>query len=153
MYYYYSQGASTGWPSGYPARLRGLAFLGGTMANITARFFTVPARFNGRIVARLHTPSRSIWAWRAPRAGQLPSAPCLFVPLKSQHTAARLASAAAALGWRAWVKPGRKCAVYQALPLSQSMPPWACKVELPAGVTAAAARARLAAAYRAAPAA
>ncbi len=75
------------------------------------------------------------------------------MPLKSQRTAARLASVAAALGWRAWVKPGSKCAVYQALPLSQSMPPWACKVELPSGVSAAAARARLAAAYRAAPAA
>ena len=119
------------------------------MANIAARFFMVPARFNGRIVARLHTPSQSIWAWRAPKAGQLPSAPCIFVPLKSQHTAARLAHAAAALGWRAWVKPGSKCAVYQAIPLSAQVPPWACKVELPAGVSAAAARARLGAAYRA----
>ena len=123
------------------------------MSASASRFFSVPARFNGRIVARLHTPSRSIWAWRAPRAGQLPSAPCLFVPLKSQHTAARLANAAASLGMRAWVKPGRRCAVWQFLPLSPVQPAWACKVELPAGVSAAAARARLAAAYRAVPAA
>ena len=137
---------------GFPA-LVGVWSPGGCpMSASASHFFSVPARFNGRIVARLHTPSHSIWAWRAPRAGQLPAAPCLFVPLKSQHTAARLASAAAALGWRAWVKPGHGCAVYQSLPLSQSMPPWACKVELPAGVTAAAARARLAAAFRAAPA-
>ena len=119
------------------------------MANIASRFFSVPARFNGAVVCRMHSPSRSIWAWRAPRAGQLPSAPCLFVPVKSQRTAQRLAHVAAALGFRAWVKPGSKCAVYQALPLSQSMPPWACKVQLPAGVTAAAARVALGKAYRA----
>jgi hypothetical protein len=53
------------------------------------------------------------------------------------------------LGFQAWVKPGYRCAVYQALPLAQSQPAWVCKVQLPAGVTAAAARARLGAAYRA----
>lgn len=137
-----------GRPLGHPARRWGLAFVGVTMAVSTSGFFSVPARFNGAVVCRLHAPSRSIWAWRAPRAGQRPSAPCLFVPLKSQGTANRLAQAAAALGYRAWVKPGRTCAVYQALPLSASLPPWACKVELPAGVTAAAARAALGHAYR-----
>ena len=143
------KGLAWGWPPGRLARFQVLAFTGVVMANIAARFFMVPARFNGRIVARLHASSRSIWAWRAPRAGQLPSAPCLFVPLQSQHTAARLAQVAMGLGFQAWVKPGYRCAVYQALPLSQSQPAWVCKVQLPAGVTAAAARARLGAAYRA----
>ena len=136
---------------GFPALVGGWSPGGCPMSASASRFFSVPARFNGRIVARLHASSRSIWAWRAPRAGQLPSAPCLFVPLQSQHTAARLAQVAMGLGFQAWVKPGYRCAVYQALPLSQSQPAWVCKVQLPAGVTAAAARARLAAAYRAAP--
>ena len=142
-------GLAWGLPTGRLARFQVLAFSGVYMANIAARFFMVPARFNGRIVARLHAASRSIWAWRAPKAGQLPSAPCLFIPLQSQRTANRLALVAMGLGFKAWVKPGYRCAVYQALPLSQSQPAWVCKVQLPSGVTAAAARARLGAAYRA----
>ena len=119
------------------------------MAVPSAGFFAVPARFSGQVVARVHRLSGSVWAWRAPRSGDLPSAPCLFVPLRSAPTAARLACAARGLGWRAWVKPGAACAVWASGPLAVATPPMAVKVELPAGVSAASARTALGRAFRA----
>lgn len=145
------KGVTWGCPPGHPAIVRGLAFVGVTMATFASRFFSVPARFDGAVVCRQHRQSRSVWAWRLPRAGQLLSAPCLFVPLASRSTATRLARAALGLGWRAWVKPGAACAVYQSGPLSAQVPPFVAKVELPVGISAAAARAALGQAYRAAP--
>lgn len=111
-------------------------------ASSSARFFAVPARFSGRVVVRLHR-SGSAWAWRAPGAGQSPAPACLFVPFRSPNSAARLARAAASLGWSAWVRPGPACAIYRAGPLAAAAPDFACKVVLPPGVTAAAARSSL----------
>lgn len=111
-------------------------------------FFSVPARFSGRVVARIHGATRSVWAWRAPRSGELPSPACLFVGFHSTNGAARLATAAARLGWRAWVKAGASCAVFATGPLAATAPPWACKVQLPPHLSATAARLALGAAAR-----
>ncbi|MEA3644058.1 MAG: hypothetical protein VBE63_29665, partial [Lamprobacter sp.] len=71
----------------------------------TAGFFSVPARFNGRILCRTNARG-SVWAWRAPAAGQLPSPACLFIPAQQRAQAQRLAQSAASLGWHAAVRNG-----------------------------------------------
>jgi len=109
-------------------------------------FFSVPARFNGRVVCRAGS-SGSVWAWRAPSAGQLPSPACLFLPAARQPKARAFALCAASLGWRVQVRPGSGCACWAAGPLAGSAPAWAVKVWLPAGLSAAAARAQLRAAW------
>lgn len=113
---------------------------------VPSRFFSVPARFNGRVVCRV-CASGAVWSWRAPRAGQHPSPRCLFLPAGFQGTARAFASCAASLGWQAEVKRGKACAVWQSGPLAGSVPAWACKVWLPAGLSASAARVQLRAAW------
>jgi hypothetical protein len=105
-------------------------------------FFSVPARFSGRVVCRVSARG-SVWAWRAPSAGQRPSPVCLFLPARFVGSARAFARCAALLGWRAQVRPGSACAVWAAGPLASSAPPWAVKVWLPAGLSAGAARAQL----------
>lgn len=111
-----------------------------------SRFFSVPARHNGRVVCRL-SGFGAVWAWRAPRSGQRPSPACLFFSAATLHGASGIQAAARVLGWCAWLKPGNACAVWSAGPLAAQCPPWACKVELPAGLSAAEAHAQLNAAY------
>jgi hypothetical protein len=108
-------------------------------------FSSVPARFVGRVVFRVHR-SGSVWARRAPRAGDRPPPACLFLPAASRGAALQLVACADFVGWSAEVKPAASCAVWRAGPLAAAAPPWACKVRLPAGVNAAGARAALAAA-------
>jgi hypothetical protein len=110
--------------------------------NIPPRFFSVAARINGRVVCRVCS-SGAVWAWRAPRAGQRPSPRCLFLPASWQGAARAYAVTAKSLGWRAIVKPGKACAVWQSGPLAASAPAWACKVWVPVGLSASVARAQL----------
>jgi hypothetical protein len=109
-------------------------------------FSSAPARFSGRVVYRVH-PRGSVWAWRAPRAGQRPSPRCLFLPASWQGAARAYAVTAKSLGWRAIVKPGKACAVWRTGPLAASAPAWACKVWVPVGLSASVARAQLRAAW------
>ncbi len=142
-------------PSLSPRSWRGLArfpprwvvgsWLWGCLMAVSA-FFSVPARFSGRVVCRLSL-SGSVWAWRAPSAGQRPSPACLFVPFSSQAPAVQLARAAASLGWSAAVRPGAGCACWASGPLVAVAPPFAVKVRLPSGVSAAQARASLRSAW------
>jgi hypothetical protein len=110
------------------------------------RFFSVPARHSGRVVARVSARG-AVWAWRAPSKGQRPSPACLFLPARHHGTARAFAICAGHLGWRAEVKPGSSCAVWRSGPLASSAPAWACKVRLPSGLSAGAARAQLRAAW------
>lgn len=107
-----------------------------------AGFFSVPARFNGRILCRANARG-SVWAWRAPSAGQLPSPACLFVPARQRAQALRFAQSAAALGWQASIREGSCFAVWQSGPLASVAPPLGVKVRLPPGVSASSARAQL----------
>ena len=115
-------------------------------ASPAPRFFSVPARFSGRVVARVHSRG-SVWAWRAPRKGERPSPACLFFRASSKGLALQLAACARFVGWVSEVRPGAACAVWAAGPLAGAAPAWACKIRLPAGVSAAAARAELRAAW------
>ena len=112
----------------------------------SSRFFSVPARFSGRVVCRANARG-SVWAWRAPSAGQRPSPACLFIPARGQGPAQAFAICAASLGWRVLVRRGAGCACWAAGPLASRCPPWAVKVWLPAGLSAGAARAQLRAAW------
>lgn len=74
-----------------------------------------------------------VWGFRACSAGCRPAPACLFVPfgcLGSASTWAR--SVSSSLGWRVWVRPGRRCAAA-----------FECKIALPSGLSASAARAAL----------
>lgn len=116
------------------------------MNSIASRFFSVPARFGGRVIARVSARG-AVWAWRAPRGGERPSPACLFLPARHVASAQTFAVCARHLGWVAEVKPGSACAVWATGPLASSAPAWACKVRLPADLSASAARAELRAAW------
>lgn len=105
-------------------------------------FASVPARIAGRVVFRVH-PRGSVWAVRIPRAGQLPPPACLFLPAPRLQLAQAFAALARGLGWRAQVRPGSGCAVWHSGPLAPQCPAYAVKVWLPAGLSAAQARAAL----------
>lgn len=107
-----------------------------------AGFFSVPARFNGRVLCRTNAHG-SIWAWRAPSASHRPSPACLFLPAHNQAQAQRWARAAAACGWPAVIRPGSGFAVWQNGPLASCTPPLGVKVRLPPGISASSARALL----------
>jgi hypothetical protein len=100
-------------------------------ASLFNRFFSVPARFSGRCVARIHSPTRSVWVWRAPSAGQRPSPACLFWPVGDMPSAAGLARAAGAMGLPALVKPASSCAVFSAGPMAGWAVGPVVKIELP----------------------
>lgn len=106
-------------------------------ASLADRFFSVPARFSGRCVARIHTATRSVWVWRAPRAGQRPSPACLFWPVADMAAASGLALAAGELGLPALVKPASSCAVFSSGPLVGFASGPVVKIELPPRSTAA----------------
>lgn len=69
-----------------------------------ARFFAVPARYNGRVICRVSARG-SVWAWRASAVGQRPSPACLFLPASSPARAKAFAVCAGSLGWQAVVRP------------------------------------------------
>ncbi len=100
-------------------------------ASLFNRFFSVPARFSGRCVARIHSPTHSVWVWRAPSAGQRPSPACLFWPVGDMPSAAGLARAAGALGLPALVKPASSCAVFSSGPMAGWVVGPVVKIELP----------------------
>ena len=129
----------------FPPRWVARSWLWGCLMAVSA-FFSVPARFSGRVVCRLGLGG-SVWAWRAPSSGQRPSPACLFVPFSSQVAAVRLARAAVSLGWSAVVRAGSGCACWASGPLAASAPAFAVKVRLPPGVSAAQARAALRSAW------
>lgn len=101
-------------------------------ASIANRFFSFPARFSGRCVARAHSATHSVWVWRAFRNGQCPSPACLFWPVSDMASASSLALAAGALGLPAVIKQGSSCAVFRNSPLASWAPGFAVKIELPA---------------------
>lgn len=109
-------------------------------ASVANRFFSVPARFSGRCVARVHSATRSVWVWRAPRAGQAPSPACLFWPVSDMAAASGLALAAGALGLSALVKAPSSCAVFSSGPLVGFASGPVVKIELPARQSAAVVR-------------
>jgi hypothetical protein len=75
---------------------------------------------------------RSFRATRsAPGSWSAPAAVC--VPFDSGALASMWARSVAALGWRVWVRRGRRC----------PGAPWECKVAVPAGLSASGARALL----------
>lgn len=119
---------------------------------LSSSFFSVPARFSGRVVCRVNARGQ-VWAWRAPRAGQRPGPACLFWPAGSAAQAKLWASAAARAGLVATVRPGSACACWSSGPLAAAAPPFAVKVELNPGQTAAAAKVAVKTAIRAARAA
>jgi len=74
-----------------------------------------------------------VWGFRAAGSGRRPAPAALFVPFLSWSAASSWArSVSSSLGWRVWVRPGRRCASA-----------FECKVALPADVSAGAARAAL----------
>jgi hypothetical protein len=89
--------------------------------------------WGGAVVLRV---SRSGWVWAfrvvrsAPGSWSAPA--CVCVPFESSVLASMWARSVAALGWRVWVRRGRRCG-----------PAWKCKVALPAGLSAGGARALL----------
>lgn len=113
---------------------------------MAASFCSVPARFSGRVVCRAHSRG-SVWALRMPRAGERVPPACLFLPASRLQLAQAFAALARGLGWRAEVRPGSVCAVWRAGPLAAVCPAFAVKIWLPAGVSAAQARAQLRAAW------
>jgi len=116
-----------------------LAGLGVVMSG----FVSVPSRRGAGVVARAGADG-VIWAWRAlpGGAGWSPAPACLFVPCSCFPSAAALARRAASLGWRAWVRRGTAGSpVWGACGLP--VPAFVAKVALPAGTSAAAARAAL----------
>jgi len=107
------------------------------------RFVSVPSRRGAGIVARAGSDGL-VWAWRSLPAGPgWHAAPaCLFVPAASWPAASALARRAAGLGLRVWVRSGDAGSpVFAACGLP--VPPFAVKVALPAGMSAAQARAAL----------
>jgi len=109
----------------------------------SSRFLSAPASYAGRVIFRQHRASGTVWAWRAHRRGDRPAPDCLFFPAISRGAAFRWAACAHFLGWSAAVRVGAGCAVWRTGPLAAAAPAWACKVVLPAGVSAAAGRAAL----------
>jgi len=73
-----------------------------------------------------------VWGLRTCKAGSRPAPACLFVPFSCLASASAWArSVSVSLpGWRVWVRRARRCASA-----------FECKVALPAGVSASAARA------------
>lgn len=100
-------------------------------ASVANRFFSFPARFSGRCVARVHSATHSVWVWRAFRNGQRPSPACLFWPVSDMASASGLALAAAALGLPAVIKPCSSCAVFTNSPCAEFGRALAVKIELP----------------------
>ncbi len=89
--------------------------------------------YGGAVVLRV---SRTgwVWAFRAPRQGLEPAPDCLCVPQRTGELAQLWAARVAReLGWRAWVRRARRCPGVE----------WECKVALPPGLSARAARERL----------
>lgn len=115
--------------------------------SFTSRFFAVPARFGGRVVARVHAGTHSVWAWRAPRAGDRVSPSCLFWPVSHPAAALSLARAAAGLGLPAVVKSSSACAVFATGPLAAWPACPVVKVSLPGGWSASRARRALVSAW------
>ncbi len=115
-------------------------------AHPQTRFFSVAARFSGRVVARA-SANGLVWAWRAARKGERPSPKCLFVPTRNAAHAAAVSACAAAKGYRVDVRPGHACAIYRSGPLAAAVPPLAVKIWLPPGLSASAARDQLRAAW------
>ena len=109
-------------------------------------FFSVAARFSGRVVCRVGARG-VVWAWRAPRAGERPSPACLFIGARTRSRASAYCAVARSLGWVAELRAGTGCAVWSSGPLAAGAPPFACKVRLPSGVSACAARSALRAAW------
>jgi hypothetical protein len=109
-------------------------------------FFSVPARHAGHVVARV-SASGSVWAWRAARKGERPSAACLFIPCRNPAHALAVAAVARSLRFRTDTRPGGACAVFRYGPLASSAPPLAVKVWLPPGVPVRSVRAELRAAW------
>jgi hypothetical protein len=105
------------------------------LAGLPTGFFSVPARFNGRVVCRV-SASGSVYAWRAPSANQRPSPRAVFLPASSEQAARRFALAAKAAGLSATYKPGTACACFRCGPLAAAAPAWATKVIIPAGYSA-----------------
>jgi hypothetical protein len=90
--------------------------------------------WGGSVVVRF---SRSGWAWvwRAPRSasGSWPAPSALCVPFPSRALAVAWArQVARLLGWRAWVRPAKRCATA-----------FEVKLALPVGLSARVARAKL----------
>ena len=88
--------------------------------------------FGAGVVLRV---SRSGWVWACRARSPLlnPAPACLFVPFASRSAACAWARAVAvSLGWRAWVRPARRCSsVFEV------------KLALPGGLSARSARAQL----------
>ncbi len=81
------------------------------------------------------------WAFRASAAGLRPAPACIFVPFSSHAQASAFArSVAVSSGWRVWLRSGSRCSCWAG---TSSEPAWAVKVALPAGLSAARARAYL----------
>ena len=108
--------------------------------SVSSGFFSVPARFGGHVIARVHAPTHSVWAWRAPRAGERVSPACLFWPVSHAHAASALARAAVSLGMSAVVKPASSCAVFATGPMAGWHSGPVVKVRLPGKTKAASAR-------------
>ena len=106
-------------------------------SSLSSRFFSFPARFAGRCVARVHRATHSVWVWRAPRAGDRPSPACIFFPCRDQYSASALAQLARVRGLRATVKAADACAVFCAGPLAGRAHGPVCKVEIPPHLAAA----------------
>ncbi|CAK0740883.1 hypothetical protein CCP4SC76_1070006 [Gammaproteobacteria bacterium] len=117
-----------------------VVFFGGCFMSGLSGFFSVPARFNGRVVCRASARG-SVWAWRAPSQGHQPSPACVFVPAANREQAQALAARASLAGFVTEIKPGVLCAVYgPSSPIAGQAPVWAVKVRLPLGCTLAQAR-------------
>ena len=88
--------------------------------------------FGAGVVLRV-SGSGWVWACRARSSVLNPAPACLFVPFASRSAACAWAQAvAASLGWRAWVRPARRC-----------VSAFEVKLALPAGLSAQSARAAL----------
>ncbi len=107
-------------------------------------FVSVPSSRGAGVVARAGAGGW-VWAWRALPGGTgwHPAPAALHVPFSSLSAARSFAQSAAHAGWRVWLRRGSAgSAVFAACGLS--VPAWSVKVALPGGMSAAAARSRLA---------
>ena len=99
---------------------------------VVSGFVSGGRSWGGGVVLRV---SRSGWVWslRAARAGGWSAPAALCVPFLSRPgSVAWAVSVARVLGWRVWVRRGRRCSAA-----------WEVKLALPSGLSARSARAVL----------
>jgi len=96
-------------------------------------FASCPARFSGKIVFRIQSTTRSVWAWRATRKGDAPSPSCLFFPSTSNKDLVTLMDACQSLHLPTTLKYAGECALWASGTLGSNANRPVVKVRLATG--------------------